>query len=70
MNTKKTAKIRKEVYAGNGSSGPDTIYVVDLFEGHKLMESRQLLGKSIHYAEDVAENWESGIIKLNKTSSS
>ncbi len=70
MNTKKTAKIRKEVYAGNGSKGPDTTYVVDLFEGSKLMESRTLLGKSIHYAEDVAENWETGIIKLNKTSSS
>ena len=70
MNTKKTAKIRKTIYAGNGSSGPDTVFVVDLFEGNKLMESRQLLGKSIHYAEDVAENWESGIIKLNKTSSS
>jgi hypothetical protein len=46
------------------------VYVVDLFEGNKLMESRTLLGKSIHYAEDVAENWETGIIKLNKTSSS
>jgi hypothetical protein len=70
MNTKKTAKIRKTVYSGNGSGGPDMVYVVDLFEGTKLMESRTLLGKSIHYAEDVAENWETGIIKLNKTSSS
>ena len=70
MNTKKTAKIRKVAYMGNGSEGPDTALVVDLFEGNKLMESRTLLGKSIHYAEDVAENWENGIIKLNKTSSS
>jgi hypothetical protein len=70
MNTKKTAKIRKTVYSGNVSGGPDMVYVVDLFEGNKLMESRTLLGKSIHYAEDVAENWETGIIKLNKTSSS
>jgi len=70
MNTKKKAKIRKTVYSGNGRGGPDMVYVVDLFEGNKLMESRTLLGKSIHYAEDVAENWETGIIKLNKTSSS
>ena len=40
MNTKKTAKIRKTVYSGNGSGGPDMVYVVDLFEGNKLMESR------------------------------
>lgn len=70
MSIKRTAKIRKTVYAEQGSKGPDMIYVVDLFEGNKLMESRPLLGKSIHYAEDVAENWENGIIKLNKTSSS
>ncbi len=70
MNTKKTAKIRKVAYMGKGSEGPDTAYVVDLFEGSKLMESRTLLGKSIHYAEDVAENWEAGIIKLDKTSTS
>ena len=59
----RTAKIRKEPYGGNGSRGPDTTYVIDLFEDDTLKESREVPGKSIHYAEDVAENWETGIIK-------
>ena len=37
-------------------------YVVDMFEHGKLVESRELEGKSIRYAEDCAENWENGII--------
>lgn len=63
--------IRKESYSAgpSGTGGPDTTYVVDLFENDKLMESREIPGKSIYYANDVAENWENGIIKL-KTSSS
>lgn len=40
----------------------DTIYVVDLYEDDVFIESRELPGKSIHYAEDVKENWETGII--------
>ena len=40
----------------------EKIYVVDLFEDDKLVERRELPGKSIHYAQDVAENWETGII--------
>ena len=63
----RTAKIRKVVWAGNGSSGPDTCFVVDLYEGSRLMESRELIGKSVYYAEDVAENWETGIIQLGET---
>ncbi len=43
-------------------------YVVDLYEfvGDKniLHESRVLPGKSIYYAMDVVENWNSGLIKL------
>ena len=58
------AMIRKVPYTGNGSKGPDTTYVVDLLEGRKLIETRELPGKSLHYAEDVAENWENGIIKI------
>lgn len=59
------AKIRKVKYISEGSSGPDTTYVVDMFEDELLLESRTLLNKSIHYANDVAENWENGIIKLD-----
>lgn len=61
------AKIRKISYlgTGTGSEGPDTTYVVDMFEDTNLVETRTLLHKSKHYAEDVAENWENGIIKLD-----
>ena len=41
-----------------------TMFVVDLFLGGLLMETRDLPGKNKHYANDVAENWENGIIKL------
>lgn len=37
-------------------------YVVDLYEDNILVESRELPGKSIYYANDVAENWENNII--------
>ena len=51
MNRKATVKARQS-----------TVYVVDMFEDGKLVESRELEGKSIRYAEDCAENWKNGII--------
>ena len=51
MNRQATVKARQS-----------TVYVVDMFEDGKLVESRELEGKSIRYAEDCAENWENGII--------
>lgn len=42
----------------------DTMYVVDLYEDGKLVQVRDLPGKSRHYAQDVAENWETGVIQL------
>lgn len=39
-------------------------YVVDLFEGNTLVQSRKLDGKSQLYAEDVSTNWDTGIIQL------
>ncbi len=56
--------IRKTTYSSEDLRGPDTTYVVDLFENEKLIESREIPGKSIYYANDVAENWENGIIKI------
>lgn len=56
--------IRKTTYSSEDLRGPDTTYVVDLFENEKLVESREIPGKSIYYANDVAENWENGIIKI------
>ena len=58
--------IRQTVVPGvdHDSNGPDTMYVVDLYEDNKLIESRKLPGKSKYYAEDVSENWDTGIIKI------
>lgn len=41
----------------------DKMYVVDLYEDGVLIESRKLPNKSYHYAFDVSENWDNGIIK-------
>tara|TARA_E500000178_G_scaffold301403_1_gene310294 strand:+ start:117 stop:329 length:213 start_codon:yes stop_codon:yes gene_type:complete len=63
----RTASIRRETIQGNnasGSSGPDSIFVVDLIENGQCVESRKLPGKNISYAQDVAENWENGLIQL------
>jgi len=40
------------------------VYVVDLFENNKLVESRRLEGKSMAFATDVSNNWDSGLIQL------
>ena len=57
------AQIRK-VLMDNAAVQGDSMYVVHLYENEKLIQTRQLPGKSLHYAEDVAENWENGIIQL------
>ena len=44
----------------------DKMYVVDLYEDDVLIESRKLPNKSIHYAQDVSDNWDNGIIKHDK----
>ena len=51
------ATIRKEQNIGKVSF----IYVVDLYENGRLLETRQLPGKSKSYAEGVEENWLSGV---------
>ena len=44
----------------------DKGYVIDLIENNYLQDTRTLYAHSIHYAEDVASNWITGIIKINK----
>lgn len=44
----------------------DVMFVVDLYEDNVLIESRELPNKSIHYAQDVSDNWDNGIIKNDK----
>jgi hypothetical protein len=39
---------------------------VHLIEDGVLKADRWLPGKSLHYAEDVAENWENGIIQIGQ----
>ena len=42
----------------------ETHYVVDMYdENNTLVESRPIVGHSKRYAEDCAENWETGVIK-------
>lgn len=62
----RTSYIRKMPCAGEGqdSSGPDTMYVVDLLENGRKVETRTLPGKSRAYAQDLAENWETGVLQL------
>lgn len=64
--TRRSSVIRQRPYHGNGSAGPDTYYVVEMYENEKLMEVRELPGKSFYYAEDCARNWDKGIIKDDK----
>ena len=40
------------------------IYMVDLYENGKLVQVRDLGGYSVHYAQDLAENWETGVIQF------
>ena len=42
---------------------------VDLFTGDTLIETRAVHDKSEGYAEDVADNWVQGIIKIEKEGS-
>lgn len=58
------SQIRQEV--NPNLHEPDRMYVVDLYEDNKLVETRKLPGKSLYYAEDVSENWDNGIIKNDK----
>lgn len=52
------------VATDNVAAGGDSMYVVDLYENGRLIQTRSLPGHNRYYAEDVAENWESGIIQL------
>jgi hypothetical protein len=38
------------------------MYVVEMYQDGDLMHSRALPGKSIYYAQDVSENWDTGIL--------
>lgn len=59
----KTASIRKQPNWKNDSNGPDMFTVVDLYiDGDKYGEV-DVTSHSYRYAEDVAENWENGVLR-------
>jgi len=61
----KEAHIRS-VSRSNPSKGQFTsMFVVDLFKNKDKIGVIELPGKSKYYADDVVENWETGIIKEN-----
>ncbi len=41
----------------------DGFYYVKFFDNDEHVRTQVLKGKSVHYAEDAAENWCCGIIK-------
>ena len=65
--SKRHSSIRKVTCDENTNRGPDSMFVVDLYENNKLIETRELPGKSSHYAYDVSERWDSGIINMEKS---
>ena len=41
----------------------DGAYIVDMFEGDFLVDSRMIEGRTYRYADECAENWVLGVIK-------
>lgn len=60
----RNSEIRKEMNPNIREA--DVLYVVDLYENGVLVETRKLPNKSIHYANEVSENWDNGKIKNDK----
>ena len=46
----------------DGSKGPDVVYMVELYINDNHYGTMDVRDKSIHYANDVVENWENGIL--------
>ena len=56
----RNSSIRMKQVFNNGTKGPDTMYIVELWDGDSLIETLELPGKSIHYAESLAITWTEG----------
>lgn len=63
MTSNRRSSIRR-VATNHPDAEGDSMYVVDLYENERLVQSRELPGKNKYYAEDVSENWNSGLIQL------
>ena len=64
------SKMRREIAARTGTSNRRAVileeygFTVEFYEDGVLVETRPLPKKSIHYAEDCAENWVSGLMQI------
>jgi len=58
----KSSVIRKVPCIGEGCEGPDTMYVVDIYENDHKVGTNEFPGKSIHFAESFARKWDEGIL--------
>lgn len=58
----RTATIKRIPNLTSGSKGPDTLYVVELYKDDEYVGIIDTTEHSIHYANDVVENWKTGIL--------
>ena len=58
----KTAEIKRVPNLSSGSRGPDTLYFVELYIDNNYVGKIDATKHSIHYANDIVENWENGIL--------
>ena len=64
---RKSCVIRKVPCFGEGCNGPDTMYVVDMYENERKVGTNEFPGKSIYFVESFVENWEQGILDDKRT---
>ena len=60
-----TLKLKYTKSPNIGYSGPDSMYVVDLYQDSIKVGFIELPNKSKYYADDVVRNWTNGILKEN-----
>lgn len=58
----KTAEIRRMQNISDDMRGPDILFFVDLYKNNEYFGTINTTNKSIYYAEDVATNWQQGIL--------
>jgi len=58
----KTATIIRKPNLESGSRGPDTLYLVKLYKDNEYFGMVDTTAHSVHYAKDVVENWENGLL--------
>lgn len=62
-NNDRTANVDKKIYYNDETQEYESFYEVNMYEKNQLIESRPIVGHSLIYAEDCADNWINGVIK-------